>query len=42
VDRWQQIESLFEHAIALALPDREEYLRKACADDLDLYREVWA
>jgi len=40
VDRWQQIESLFEHAIALALPDREEYLRKACADDLDLYREV--
>ena len=40
MDRWQQIESLFEHAIALALPDREEYLRKACADDLDLYREV--
>ena len=40
MERWRQIESLFEHVIALAPSEREAYLRQACADDPDLYREV--
>ena len=40
MDRWQKVESLFEQAAAVAPSEREAYLRRACGDDADLYREV--
>jgi eukaryotic-like serine/threonine-protein kinase len=38
--RWQQIEELFHAAVERPAPEREAYLREACASDPELYREV--
>jgi serine/threonine protein kinase len=40
MDRWRQIEALFEAAVKRPPSDRDAYLRRACARDLGLYREV--
>jgi eukaryotic-like serine/threonine-protein kinase len=40
VERWQQIESIFHEALERANSEREEYVRQACAEDRELYREV--
>jgi eukaryotic-like serine/threonine-protein kinase len=39
-ERWHVVESLFEAALQRPPAERETYLREACADDSDLYREV--
>jgi len=38
--RWQKAKNLFDVASELPPKDREKFLRKACADDADLRREV--
>ena len=40
MDRWRQIEALFDEALKQPPSDRDAYLRRACAQDLELYREV--
>jgi serine/threonine-protein kinase len=40
MDRWRQIEALFDQALSQPSSDRDAYLRRACAQDLELYREV--
>jgi Tol biopolymer transport system component/predicted Ser/Thr protein kinase len=40
VERWQQIESLFQQALQHDPAQRESYLRDACRGDSDLLREV--
>jgi serine/threonine protein kinase len=42
MDRWGQIEALFDEAVKQPPSDRDAYLRRACAQDLELYREVTA
>jgi len=39
-ERWRVVESLFGAALQRAPAEREGYLREACANDQDLYREV--
>jgi serine/threonine protein kinase len=39
-ERWRVVESLFGAALQRAPAERERYLREACANDQDLYREV--
>ena len=39
-ERWHVVEALFEAALQRPPADRERYLREACANDQDLYREV--
>src|SRR5919107_3610686 len=39
-ERWSQVKSLLERALARPRHEREEYLRHACAGDEDLYEEV--
>lgn len=39
-ERWQRARVLFEHASGLATGDTAAYLDNACADDLELLREV--
>ena len=39
-ERWNKIQSLFEKAIELDFSEREDYLKKECADDSDLLAEV--
>jgi serine/threonine-protein kinase len=41
-ERWQQIEALFQSAVALSVPDRSAYLAQACQGDEVLRREVEA
>jgi len=36
-DRWEEVERLFDQAIALPLGERDAYAREACGDDDDLY-----
>jgi serine/threonine protein kinase len=38
--RWQQIEALFEQALERADAERDAFLRDACLDDPELYRDV--
>jgi serine/threonine protein kinase/tetratricopeptide (TPR) repeat protein len=38
--RWTKIRSLFESALEYNADERDEYLRKACGDDDNLYEEV--
>jgi hypothetical protein len=40
MDRWQRIDALFDEALKQPPSDRDAYLRRACAQDLELYREV--
>jgi len=40
LNRWQQIESLFQEALQRPLGDRDAWLRQACEPDADLHREV--
>jgi serine/threonine protein kinase len=40
VERWQQIESLFQGALERDPAERNAWLREACHDDSDLRREV--
>jgi Tol biopolymer transport system component/tRNA A-37 threonylcarbamoyl transferase component Bud32 len=40
VSRWQQIESLFQEALERPPSEREEYLRRSCLHDPDLYDAV--
>src|SRR5262249_8316347 len=40
LNRWQQIESLFQEALRQPVGERDDWLRKACAGDADLHREV--
>jgi serine/threonine protein kinase len=40
MDRWQQIESLFQQALERDPAERNAWLRQACQDDSDLRREV--
>ncbi|MDX1532263.1 MAG: serine/threonine-protein kinase, partial [Rhodothermales bacterium] len=39
-DRWATIQTLFEDALERPPDERTAFLRVACGDDLDLYREV--
>src|SRR5437588_11129105 len=39
-DRWQQIEELYHAALERPAESRADFLRAACGDDEDLYREV--
>jgi serine/threonine protein kinase len=39
-ERWRVVESLFDTALQRPPAEREGYLREACANDQDLYREV--
>ncbi len=41
-DRWRRVQDLFAAALALEAADREEFLRRACADDEALLAEVRA
>jgi hypothetical protein len=40
MDRWRRIEALFDEAVKQPPSDRDAYLRRACAQDLELYHEV--
>ena len=40
MNRWQQIESLFQEALRHPVEEREAWLREACGPDVDLHREV--
>jgi serine/threonine-protein kinase len=40
MERWQQIESLFEEALRRPADERDGWLRDACAGDAELHREV--
>jgi len=40
LNRWQQIESLFQEAVRHPVEERDAWLRDACAADDDLHREV--
>jgi serine/threonine-protein kinase len=40
VERWQQIESLFQEALQRDPVERDAYLREACQGDAELQREV--
>ncbi|MFQ5639455.1 MAG: tetratricopeptide repeat protein [bacterium] len=39
-ERWNKIQTVFEKALAVPKEQREAFLRKACADDRELYQEV--
>ena len=40
MDRWRRIEALFDEAVKQPPSDRDAYLQRACAQDLELCREV--
>jgi hypothetical protein len=40
VDRWQQIESLFQEALRRDPAERDAWLQEACHGDTELHREV--
>ena len=40
MERWQQIESLFQEALQCDPAERDAYLQEACHGDTDLQREV--
>jgi serine/threonine protein kinase len=40
MERWQQIESLFQEALRRSTAERDAWLREACATDAELHREV--
>jgi serine/threonine-protein kinase len=40
MERWRQIESLFQKASRRPVEERDAWLRRACATDADLYEEV--
>src|SRR5215472_5873540 len=40
MERWQQIESLFQEALQHPVEERDSWLREACATDAELHREV--
>ena len=40
MERWQQIESLFQEALEHDPVERNDWLREACQGDSDLRREV--
>src|SRR5262245_27177941 len=39
-DRWRRIEALYHGALTLSVPDRADYLDKACGADATLRHEV--
>jgi len=40
-ERWQKIEKIINQALKLEnIQQRNAYIREACQDDLDLYKEV--
>lgn len=41
-NRWNKVQALFEAALERQPAERETFLKDACADDLDLFREVAA
>ena len=40
MDRWQQIEEIFQEALQRDSTQREAYVHQACGGDADLHREV--
>jgi hypothetical protein len=40
LNRWQQIESLFQEAFRRPVSERDAWLREVCETDTDLHREV--
>src|SRR5215471_7221910 len=40
MERWQQIESLFQEVLRHPVQERDAWLREACAKDTELHREV--
>jgi hypothetical protein len=40
LNRWQEIESLFQEALRHPVGERESWLREAYATDTELHREV--
>src|SRR5215472_4646270 len=40
MERWRQIESLFQEALRKPVSERDVWLREACATDTELHREV--
>src|SRR6516164_210752 len=39
-ERWQRIRGVFDQAVALPAAERDHFLRRICADDLELRSEV--
>src|SRR5438552_18989260 len=39
-ERWQQVEELYHAALERPAESRTDFLRSACGDDEELYREV--
>ncbi len=39
-DKWQNVQDLFEEALSKSASEREDFLKDACRDDRQLYREV--
>ena len=39
-ERWQRLRALFEEALGLPPPERDRWLREACAGDDELLREA--
>ena len=39
-ERWQQISQLYQAALDQEAADRSKFISSACADDLELWREV--
>jgi tetratricopeptide (TPR) repeat protein len=40
-ERWNRLQALFDAAVDLSAAEAEGFLRAECADDLELYSEVW-
>jgi hypothetical protein len=40
MERWRQVESLFQEALRRPTEERDAWLREACATDAELHREV--
>ena len=41
-DRWKQVDSLLQSALERSPEDRDGFLKKVCAGDEALEREVWS
>jgi serine/threonine protein kinase len=40
IERWEQIKNLFYSALEVEMPEREEFLKRACEGDAELLQEV--
>src|SRR6185503_12004203 len=40
IERWQQIKNLFYSALEVEMSERDEFLKRACEGDAELFQEV--